>query len=263
MTALPIVIPSGFDPIITVGQTILVGEPLAKARPQTDAKINIAKELKVPLKKMKNVLKKNPGDAIEKDDILAHKKSFFGVKELILRSKLSGTVLRYERTTGNLVIRIDDENALGVQTLISPVEGNVSVCNNEQIVIQTDKHTVSGKQGVGEIGEGEVFVLEKSLDISELPEESNMLYFLDNHAIGKVIVGGSLTKDVLMKGIGMGAVGLIGTDIAEEDLAYIEEKQLKTPVISIEKDMLDAFLQWKGKKVFVDGASKSVIFLQL
>src|SRR5579859_3444048 len=122
MTALPIVIPPGFISVVTVGQAIAVGDPLAKSLPQTDASINIAKVLQVSLKQMKHVLKKNPGEGIEPDDILAQKKSLFGIRDIVIRSKTSGTVLRYERTTGNLIIRINDGNPIVQEELVSPVE---------------------------------------------------------------------------------------------------------------------------------------------
>lgn len=263
MTSLPILIPSGFDSQVVIGQTILVGDILAKSHPLIEASINISEKLNISPKKARYALLKNPGDEIKKDDVLAEKKTFFGITQQLLKSSVTGTVVRYERATGNLHIRMGDEHPLYEEHLISPVEGIISVCNNEQIVINTKKHAAAGKSGVGERGEGEVFILEKSLHVDASTEDSNLIYYLDNHAVGKVIVGGMLTRDVLMKGIGMGAQGIIGTVIADDDLLYIQQKQLKTPIVTIENEVLEKLVEWKGKKVFLDGNARAVVFLQL
>src|SRR5438309_2351910 len=80
-------------------------------------------------------------------------------------------------------------------------------------------------------------------------EAANLLYYLDSSAIGKIIVGGLLPRDVLVKGIGMGAIGIIGSEIEEADIAYIAEKKLPTPVIQIDTDAVQRLITWKGKKV--------------
>jgi hypothetical protein len=176
-------------------------------------------------------------------------------------SKVAGIVTRYERDSGNLVIRTSYQSL--TENLASPVAGVVELCDNDKIVVNTDKHVVIGKNAVGTTGEGEVFILEASFPKEDIPEDSNLMYLLDSRAIGKIVVGGSLARDVLMKAIGLGVVGLIGTKIANEDLEYIAGRNLTIPIIEMGENTITDLVQWNGKRIFMDAQTKSIIFLQI
>ncbi len=252
MTSLPISLPDGFIPSIQEGDQVAVGQVIAVKKINEEEIINIPQALSISRSAIGKVLKKNPGDRVIEGDIIALKKNLFGTKSIILRSRVSGTVLRYERDTGNLVIKPDSSASAEVENIISPVEGKAILCNNNEIVINTDKNTVIGNKSVGGEGEGELFRL-----------EANDAYHLDARTIGKIVIGGSFTREMLLKGIGIGVIGIVGTEIKDQDIAHIIEKNFQTPIIEIiEQDMVK-LTEWTGKKVFLDAQSKSIIFLHI
>lgn len=261
MVSLPISLPDGFSPVVTVGDPIKVGETIAQKKIFNEDVINIPAELSVSVKKAKKLLTKKPGDPVQEQEIIAVKHGFLGFGRRLLRSRITGTVSRYERDTGHLVIQTSYEPL--TENLVSPVDGTVALCDNEKIVINTDKNILMGTRGSGTTGDGELFILESSLNNEENYENANLLYFLDNRAVGKVIVGGCLPREVLVKGVGIGAKGIIGTRIADEDIAYLMQRRLSVPIIEIDPETVKKLQQWKGKKIFLDGDSKSIVLLQL
>lgn len=250
MTTLPIQLPNGFVPCVGVGDQITVGQVIAIKKTREEEIINIPKQLAIRLSQVKNVLKKIPGEGVSIGDILAVKKSFFRTKSIILRSRVSGTVTRYERDSGNLVIKTNSDTPPDIKNLISPVEGKVSICNNREIVIETDKNAIIGTKASGGKVTGDLYQL-----------EADDPYHMDARTIGKIVIGGILTREMLLKGIGIGVAGLIGVQIEDDDIAHIEEKNFQTPIIQITKDDKNRLMEWKGKKVFLDAEAKSIIFL--
>jgi hypothetical protein len=61
----------------------------------------------------------------------------------------------------------------------------------------------------------------------------------------------------------MGSAGIIGITIEDEDIAHLAQRNVGTPVIQISQQDAGRIALWKGKKVFLDGKSKSIVFLQL
>jgi len=254
MISLPILIPEGFTPVVTSGSNVKYGDLLAEKMTPLEQVLNIADALNISLAKVKHVLKKNPGDNVAKGDIIALKKNIFGKQQAIIISEIEGTVVRYERDSGNLVIRTDQQTASN--KLFSPVEGKIDLCNNREIVIVTDKAIVGGDIISGTKAEGELFILEESFTQDGI---DNVLYYLDSAAVGKIILGGSFPRDVLVKGVGIGVLGFIGIDIKAQDINYLQEKKITLPVMAISTEALSTLRRWKGKKVSFDAQNKFII----
>lgn len=252
MISLPISLPTGFNPNIQEGDQVIVGQVIAIKEITDEEVINIPRVLAISRSKVKDVVKKNPGERVEKGEVIALKKSLFGTKSIVLRSRVAGTVVRYERNSGNLVIKSDLLPASDIKNLISPVEGQVILCNNNEILINTDKHVVIGTKSVGGKGEGEIIQLEK-----------DDTYYLDARSIGKIVIGESFTREMLLKGIGIGVAGMVGTGIKDEDIEHILDKNFQTPILEVSQENLGKLIEWKTKKVYLDALSKSIIFLHL
>src|SRR5260221_14596954 len=107
MTALPIELPEGFVPLIKEGETVRPDQVLAKKDAPQDEVVNIMQGLHVSREEAKKILKKGPGARINPGDIIALKKGMFGKVKGKIVSQISGTILRYERDTGNLFVRTD------------------------------------------------------------------------------------------------------------------------------------------------------------
>jgi|SRR5882724_2361138 len=258
MTSLPIVFPTGFSPVVNIEDTVTVGQLLAQKIGKEEEVINIAQVLSIPLTKVKNVLKKNPGDAVAIGDVIAVKKGFLGFGGQTIMSKVAGTVSRYERHTGNLAIRTS-YNAL-TQKLVSPVDGIIALCNNKKIVISTDKNVIVGLDGGGETGQGEVYILEDSFSAKN---QESLLYSLGSQAIGKIVVGKIFTREMLTKASGIGALGVVAEEVTKEDIDYLAQKKLQTPVVRVDSQAIEKLQAWEGKSIYLDGQAKSLIFLHL
>lgn len=250
MTSLPIYLPSGFSPNVNTGDPVTVGQIIASSHNKDLEVINIPKVLNIKVSKAKKTLLKSPGDSVSVGDVIAVKKNLFGTKKTLLKSNSEGTILRYERISGNLVIKTTEGES--AKDIVSPIEGIVGMCNNEKILINTDKNVLKGKKSAGGEGQGERYIL-----------EVDDMYRIDARAIGKIIIGHKLNRDILLKGIGMGAAGLIGTEIEDDDLEHIKEKKFEIPVIEVEDNNWAEIVADTNKKMFIDANTQTIIFLSL
>lgn len=256
MISLPVLLPLGFSPVVSEGSPVTLGQLIAH-KTMSEHRINIPKHLSIPLMKVKHVLKKVPGDDVDVDEVIAIKKGFLGLDKAVIRSRVQGKVIRYERDTGDLVIQTLASGL--VQQVVSPVDGVVTLCNNEKIVIQTEKQVALGTKGSGPKITGEVFVLDESF----APEGRELFYHLDSRAKGKIVVSAYLTRDVMTKGISIGITGLISAQIADADIEHIAQKNNHIPILAVDSDTIEQLVQWKGKQIALDGKTKSIIFLHV
>lgn len=253
MPSLPIFLPEGFSPSVAVSKKVSVGDVIAKRPAQAEVAINIAAELELSPKKATKRLKKNPGDEVQAGDKLAEKKNFFGQTTASVISQAPGKVIRYEKGSGTMFLQISGSEDNTEESIISPIEGTVSLCNNEKIVIETNKDVLVGTKGIGSEGSASFFVLNHS----EVVE----IYHLTADAIEKIIFGTYFPRDVLVKAASMGVTALIGTRIEDADIAYLRGKNLTLPIVEIAETESKKVKQWNGKKVFVNGEGKFVILL--
>jgi hypothetical protein len=249
MTTLPIHLPEGFTPVISERDVIVSHQLLAQKQTHEDICINVAKELALPPAKVKKMIRKNPGDVVHKGDRLAVYRSLLGVKQRELICNIEGTVLRYERFSGNLLIRKASQSQ--TEKIISPVAGKISLCNNKRIVIETTQQVILGKNGVGAQTVGSITILEIA-----------HLYRLDSLAIGKILVAQHFPRDLLLKAVGIGVSGIIGVHIDQHDIEYLIEKGMQTvPIIQIDQYGFSQIREWEGKKVTMNAETKMIILL--
>ena len=255
MTALPIVLSEGFSALVKEGDTIISGQLLARKAAPKDEIVNLFDTLHINRSEAKKVLKKGPGDQIKPGDIVAVKKNIFGKVLSKIVSEIDGTIIRYERDTGNLVVRNDLSNDL---KLISPVAGTVTLCNNREIVLQTEHAVVTNGVSLGNSAQGDLYVLQESFTLDGM---ENALYYLDHRAVGKIVIVQGLTRDLVSKGNSIGAAGFLGLHIGDNELLYMEEKSLPMPVLQIDETLLETIHQWENKPVYVDVMTKAIVLL--
>ncbi len=263
MTALPVLLSYGCVSLVKNNDFVKAGQLIAQRILHKECVINIADEFNTSSEKAQKYIKKKPGDKVKGGDVLAVKKNFFGFKERKVVSRVEGVILRYARDSGNLFIELAVE--AGVTDIVSPVDGIISLCNNDKIVIDTDKDVLPGRKGAGGNGQGEVFILEgafldRGADSRE--SETSLYYTLDSRAVGKIIVGRNFQRDLLIKSIGMGASGIIGTEINDSDLEYISGRRMQVPLIEVDNDIIEKIIKWKGKKIYLNSLEKLLILLQ-
>lgn len=258
MTSLPILLPEGFSPLVSAGAKVIRGQKLAQKHAPQDQSVNIMEALKLSRAQARRALRKNPGDRVEPGDVLAVKKSLFGKVKGSVTSGISGSILRYERDTGNLVVRTDYQSSS--LELISPVAGTVYICNNKEIVLHTAHALASEGVALGKSAEGELFILNESFTDTSA---DNTLYYLDRRAVGKIVLVHTLTREVLTKGNTIGVKGFICIVIGPEEIIFTQEKKTQLPILEINEDIAEKLDHWKKKKVMVDITSKSIILQDL
>ncbi len=269
MTTLPITLPPGFFPQVKIGDAITAGQTIAKKEKKPDEVIDLAKELSIPIEEVAKTLKKNPGDTIQPGDTIAAKGGLFGEKKVV--SGISGTLLRFERNTGHVVIRLDtpsqesaakDEKSSHEDVILSPLDGTVSLCNNDTIHVQTDKNVLLAEKGIGDPVEGEVAKADGLLRNANILADEIIPADLTTDLIGKIIVGGKYNREVLTKAVGMGVVGIIASDISDEDLDYLASKNIQATIAVLNKESLEKIVKWVGKKAYLDGKGKTILLLR-
>lgn len=259
MTALPILLPDGFSSDVQPGQQVHAGQVIARKHVNAEEVVNIPQTLGVSTAKARKILKKIPGDTVRVGDVIAVNKKMFGFKKQEVVSSIDGIVLRYERGVGNLVVKTGQ--AESSEEVVSPVDGTIGLCNNKQIVINTDKNVLVGNRGYGESAEGAIFVLQASF--AEDADVANVLYHLDSQAIQKVIVGGVFTRDLLIKGLGVGARAFVGMRFADADVEYLAQRNVTIPVVEVGEEVMRTLFTWRGKRVFIEPQSNSIVLLQV
>lgn len=249
MTLLPVLLPEGFAPKVTVNDKLTAGQIIAEKRGASENTINVAFYFGIPASDIHNVLKKNLGDAISEGELLAEKKGGFGKNPKKLISQFSGTITKIDKTNGDVGIRSSLEKG-SLQTINSPVAGSVDFCNNEKIVIKTDKDTILALDGSGEGAEGEICYL------AVLEEPS-----LTSEIAGKIILTNVIDRLSLFKAIGLDASGIIVRRFEDIDFVDVSQKQIKMPIMIVGEEDFRKLEKLNGKKVYLGGKDKSIIVL--
>lgn len=252
MATLPVLFSSGCILRVKKGESVNAGQLIAQEISYKECVINIADEFFESFEKARKYITKKPGDNIKAGDVLAVKKNLFGFKEMKVISRVDGTFSRYERDTGNFFITLAIQN--NITDIVSPVDGIVTLCDNDKIVIETDNNVYFGIKGSGGNAQGDVFALEAE-------GEKSLYGALDSRAVGKIVVRRDFQRDLLIKCIGMGVVGIVGTKISDSDLEYVSSSHIQVPFIEVDNDTIKRILTWKNKKIYLNGLKKLLVLL--
>lgn len=259
MTELPILLPEGFTPLVSAGDTVHIEQPLAKRETVSGTvTISIAEELGIPPEKAGKMIKKNPGDTISPGDTIAIRSGLLGMGGQKVVSSVKGKIVSYERRTSELTIQIEgEEETTEDEQLLSPVDGKVLLVEDSKIILKTEKDSIIAQVGIGTNAKGVVLAL------SHEPTSPVPLHVLTPEIIGKVIVGHTFDRDGLLKAIGMEAAGIIVNAIDETDASYLTEKNYPVPLVQVTNEDYQKITKWSGKQIFLDGEKKNVVLLHL
>lgn len=253
MTDLPIFVPEDFEILVKKNSAVKTGDVLARRKNlPTEAVIEVSVKLKVSPKKAAKILKKSPGDFVERGEIIAQKDGIFTDTHLI--SEVSGTVAAFERDSGELIVRLVEEVKDSSESeLYSPLDGKITMCDNGKITLATDKNVLLGEAGSGSGAQGMLEILEKKASDEVSADE------LGGFAVGKVVFAPSFTKDAYAKAAAIDVSGLITLKLTERDIEYLAEKRLNIPVVKVTSAVGRSVAKWAGKEVFIDGQGKTII----
>lgn len=255
MTSLPITIPEDFDTVVSKDDKVQIGQVLAKKRSAPEeVTINLANRLNVSPKHVGGMLKKAPGDFVAKGDILAQKDGLFG--DTVIISNVRGTLSKFERNDGTVVIRFQDVRPeSGKDEILCPLDGVVSICHNGKIVLDTEKNVYLGEKGIGQSVRG-VLKLSEVKSKDPIPAEKITAEFIDT-----VLFGPAFTTEAYAKASAIGVGGILTLSLSENHISYINEKRLSLPVIEVTEEIGKTISKWKNKEVFVNGESKAILLL--
>jgi hypothetical protein len=158
MTLLPVLLPEGYEPKVSVNDKLTAGFVIAqKGEEGTEETVHAAHLLKIKPHQVTRFMKKHPGDSVTEGDLLALKKTKFGLTSKKVLSEFSGTVVKIDEESGDVFIRTISKG--GGNAILSPIDGTVDFCNNEKIVIKTDRQVIMAEDSLGKEKTGELFLI--------------------------------------------------------------------------------------------------------
>jgi hypothetical protein len=251
MTLLPVLLPEGYAPKVSVNDKLTAGQIIAeKSERGAEEVIHVSQILGINPQKITKHIKKHLGDRISNGELLAEKKGKmgFGGKKII--SEFSGTVIKIDEDAGDVFIH----TAL-VKTsaaILSPVEGTVDFCNNDKIVIKTDRETLVAKEANGKDIRGELCLI----DGEEVTFEK-----ISGGVSKKIVLGKTFEKGSIFKAFGLGALGIVGIDIRKGDLEDLEEKGIESPVLEINEEDFKKLVKHTKDQIYLDPKNKAIVIL--
>jgi hypothetical protein len=198
--------------LVRKGQTVSQDQIVARTEVPGEVQIvNAASLLEIEPEELERCMLKKVGEMVEKDEIIAFRKGFFGLTKKYVKSPIRGKIEYFSGTTGNVSIRAEPTKI----EIDAYIPGNVvETLSNEAVVIETKAALIEGIFGIGGERKGEIYigVEDPSKEIS--PENVN------ERCRGKIVVGGSTASfEAIKRAIDFGARGLI--------VGGLEFKQIK------------------------------------
>lgn len=249
MTLLPVLLPEGFEPKVSVNDKLTAGSIIAQREGSSSENIiNIATSLSIPPKDINKFLQKHLGDSVENGEVVATKKGGLGLGSKKVLSEFSGTVVKIDEESGEMHIR--GMGKVVTDTLLSPIDGIVDFCNNEKIVIKTDKQAIMVQDSVGKENTGELLLI-PDFDQNKLTSGIQ----------DKIILVKQIDKISLFKAIGLDVGGVVTEDLIDADFVDLSEKRINVPVMVVTEDSFKKLEKANKKKVFLDVKDKGIVVL--
>jgi hypothetical protein len=198
--------------LVEIGQEVAPTDRVARALlPGPLQTIKVAEKLGIEAREMPSLISLQVGDAVEKGQVVAESKGFFGLfgKSTVL-SDYTGTVEAISEVTGTVLVR---EPPIPVE-ITAYLRGRViEVLPEEGCVVETRGAMIQGIFGVG----GERFgTLRMAV---ESPNEVLDAARVSDDDDGKILVGGScVTLDALRRATDVGVIGLVAGGVRDDDL---------------------------------------------
>ena len=176
---------------------------------ELESSTGVFEEERKPLELSKYLLK-NVGDTCEAGEVIAMRKTFFGLYQRECKVPVTGSIEYVSDVTGQCLIR---EPAIPL-ALDAYIPGTVTkVIPNEGVEIETQAALIQGIFGIGEETHGELMVLSGS-ENDALTEDQ-----ITDECAGKIVVGGSIVDGpTLKKAVELGVKGIIVGGIKDADL---------------------------------------------
>jgi len=156
-------------------------------------------------------LLKNVGDKCEAGEVIARRKTFFGLYQRECQVPVKGSIEYVSDVTGQCLIR-EPSIPLNLKAYIPGIV--TKLIPNEGVEIETPAALIQGIFGIGEETHGELMLL------SESENDALTEGLLTEECSGKIVVGGSIVDGpTLKKAVELGVKGIIVGGIKDADLS--------------------------------------------
>ncbi|MEO0088920.1 MAG: hypothetical protein ABIK56_00105 [candidate division WOR-3 bacterium] len=197
--------------LVKIGEEVKGEDIVAKTYlPGNVQTVNVAGLLNIPPEDIREVMIKKEGDEVEKDEVIAYTKSFFGLFKSYVRSPVKGKIENISEITGQVIIR-EPPQPVQVSAYIDGVVKEI--IQKEGVIIETYASLVQGIFGIG--GETRGILKIVASNPNEVLTEEN----INEDCKGKILVGGSLvTSEALKKAREFGVKGIVVGGIEDETI---------------------------------------------
>jgi hypothetical protein len=199
------------DVLVGVGQTVKAEDVIARTElPGNVQTMNVANKLSIVPEDIERHMAVKLGDWVEKGEVIAETRSFFGLFKAKCKMPVAGTIESVSGITGQVIIR---EKAIPVE-VNAFVDGKVvEVFEGEGVLVETAASFVQGIFGVGGEVSGPLHA------VAGRPDEVLEPGQITPDMKGKILLGGSLiTIDVVNRAREMGVKGIVAGGIGDSDL---------------------------------------------
>ena len=200
--------------LVKQGDRVKADQIVARTHlPGNVVSVNVANKLGVPPDDLAQIMLKKEGDALEKDDLIAQSKGFFGLFKSSVRSPIKGSVESVSSVTGQVLLR---GPPMPVE-IDAYVDGKVvEIYGKEGVIVETVASFIQGIFGIGRETKGELRVVVDSPNQELTPER------ITPDDRGKILVGGSLmTMAAMKRAMELNVAGMISGGVNAHDVKSV------------------------------------------
>jgi hypothetical protein len=197
--------------VVKVGDRVGARQVVARTElPGKVFPVNVANQLGVLPDEVPEAMRKKAGDAVDKGELLAETRSFFGLFRSDVPAPIQGTVESVSRVTGQVILRAQP---IPVE-VTAYVDGTVvEELPHEGVIVETAGAYVQGIFGLAGEVHAPIMVVARGpddvLDEAKIPDGVR----------GQIVLGGSqLTLRALRRCVELGAAGVICGGFAYQDV---------------------------------------------
>jgi hypothetical protein len=189
--------------------------------------VSLAAKLGMDAAELPEYLLKKEGEAIEKGEVLAYSKGFFGFFRMPFRSPITGTLESVSKTTGQTILR-SPPRPIAIKAYVDGVVEEVE--ENQGVTIKTFGSLIQGIFGLGGETSGELVMAVK--EPAQILTDSE----LSKAYTGKVVVVGKIaTAAVVKRAAELGVSALIAGGIDDSDVRELLGYDLGVAITGNEK----------------------------
>jgi len=197
--------------LVQPGQAVTPETVVARASlPGLMQSVKVAALLGIDAEEMPATLIVQAGDVVQKGQVVAATKAFFGMLKSEAKSPVAGTVETVSGVSGNVGVR---QAPLPIN-LTAYLAGTIAETTpGEGVVVQTGGALIQGIFGIGGERVGEIHL------VSSAPEDDLTEAQITPALAGKVIIGGAnVSGAALRRASEMGVIGIVVGGIIDKDL---------------------------------------------